>query len=217
MTAARELSFETHGALVTGRLLARDGQELSVALESPAGPAAMKEVVARRAASCLLAPQLGDRLLIAFTPEAYVLAVLDRGAGVVELDGDAVVRASGKLELDGGAGIALTTPATISFTADALTAVATEGELIFKRLKAVAREATTHFDSIDALATTANVIAERIASRVKRSFRTVEETEQLRARHIDHRAAQTMQLHGETTVVTAEQVVRVDGSQVMIG
>jgi hypothetical protein len=226
MTAALELDDTANSGLITGRLLARDGAQLLIAVEDARfrgtpgrGLRGTREVRARQAASCLLAPEVGDRVLVAVLPEPYVLAVLDRGERPVELvlEGDAAIRATGKLDLAGNGGVSLTTPEAVSVTAGTFSAVATEGKLIFKSLKSVARIATTHFDSFEAVTRTANVIAERVASRVKRAFRTVEETDQLRARHLDYRAEQTAQLHGETTVVTADQVARIDGAQVMIG
>jgi hypothetical protein len=48
-------------------------------------------------------------------------------------------------------------------------------------------------------------------------YRFVGELDQLRARHLDYRAAETAQIKGDTTVVSARQVVKIDGEQVQIG
>ncbi len=53
--------------------------------------------------------------------------------------------------------------------------------------------------------------------RIGRAYRTVEETDHLRAESIDHRAEKTLKMHAENSLLTSEQLVKVDGSQVHIG
>jgi hypothetical protein len=204
------------GPLVGGRLLLADseGARLSVALEGGG------EVVARRAASCLLAPVPGDRVLVTLTPEPFVLAVLERSSGAaaeLSLDGDARLSVRGSLTLEADRGIDLASRERVSVVARLFDVTAGEGRLTLKRLTAVARAAAGSFDTLGVLAKACDVVAERMSQKLGRSYRVVEETEQLRARHIDHRAEQTAQLKGETTVVVAEQVARIDGAQVTIG
>jgi Protein of unknown function (DUF3540) len=52
---------------------------------------------------------------------------------------------------------------------------------------------------------------------VPRSLRTVEAMDQLRAGQIDHVAQGTLNLHGENAVVTAEELVKLDGEQIHVG
>ncbi len=52
---------------------------------------------------------------------------------------------------------------------------------------------------------------------VRSAMRTVEDVDVVRAKRIDYRAEQTMSLHGEAAVVTAREVVKVDGSQIQLG
>ena len=49
---------------------------------------------------------------------------------------------------------------------------------------------------------------------MKRSYRAVEETDQLRAGQIDYVAKETLSLHGENALLTAEELVKVDGEQI---
>ena len=64
---------------------------------------------------------------------------------------------------------------------------------------------------------TLDSVLDRFSQRVKRSYRTVEETDQLKAERIDYTASSTMSLHGENALVTAEQLVKVDGEQIHLG
>jgi len=53
--------------------------------------------------------------------------------------------------------------------------------------------------------------------RVQRSTRFVEESDQIRAGDIDHRAESTLQMRAETMLMTADVVVRVDADQIHMG
>jgi len=57
----------------------------------------------------------------------------------------------------------------------------------------------------------------RFSQRVKNAYRRVEGMDQLRAQHIDHAADKTMSLRGENTLMTAKQLVKVDGEQIHMG
>jgi len=52
---------------------------------------------------------------------------------------------------------------------------------------------------------------------MKRSFRTVEDIDQLKAKKIDYAAETTMALRAEHAVVHAEELVKVDGKQIQMG
>ena len=61
------------------------------------------------------------------------------------------------------------------------------------------------------------LFAERISQRVKRLYRHVEDFEQLRADKVDYVANKTMSLRGQNTLMTAEELVKVDGEQIHLG
>jgi hypothetical protein len=77
-------------------------------------------------------------------------------------------------------------------------------------LRAQLRKAQLLTEAID-------TVADRWVQRVKRSYRSVRDTDQLRAGTIDHRAEQLLALRGEHTVMTARELVKVDGSQIHVG
>lgn len=57
----------------------------------------------------------------------------------------------------------------------------------------------------------------RLLSRAKRSYRFVEETDQLRAGNIDQRATGHLNLRGETAVMHAGVLVKIDAAQIHMG
>jgi hypothetical protein len=58
---------------------------------------------------------------------------------------------------------------------------------------------------------------ERVSQRVKRSFRTVEDIDQVRANKIDYASESTLALRAENAVVHAEELMKVDASQIQLG
>lgn len=203
-------------SLAAGEVRLRDGERVVIALEDRT-----EEVIARRAASCLLVPEAGDRVLLTLRPEPFVLAVLEReGASpaALEVEGDAVLRSrSGRLELEGERGLSLRTPARLGLIGRSLRMRSEEAELSAHRLTAVVRRFRGHADEAGVVARAIDTVAERVSQKAARVFRTVTELDQLRARHFDHRADHSARIGAQNTVVTAREVVKVDGEQVHIG
>jgi len=217
MTAAAKLIIDD-AQLATGKVRLGDGRSWTVSLERQCGGA--HEVTARRAASCLLEPASGDEVLVALAAQPFIIAVLVRDEGhpaAVRFDGDVRIDSAGRLELGAARGIGLRTPAALSMMVGKLRLEARVAELVTERLSTFGRQLRACFDDAGLVAKACDLAADRLASHLKRSYRSVEEYEQLRARHIDHRAEQTLQLKAETTVVTARQVAKIDGAQVHIG
>jgi hypothetical protein len=72
-------------------------------------------------------------------------------------------------------------------------------------------------DKLKLFAEHVDSVAERVAARVRRSYRTVEECDQVRAERIDYVAKGTMTLHAENALLTAEELVKLDGEQIHVG
>lgn len=213
MTAATQLTTD-HQSIQTGRVRLRDGDTYSVTIEGD------REVRARRAASCLLTPEPGDHVLIAALTEPFILAVLERDTerrAELVVDGDAVIKATGELQITADKDVTLTTRQRLELFGRELTATTEHGKLFAANLSVVAKHATGSFEKLSVLAQTYEQIADNFVQRVERAYRFVAQYDQVRARHIDYRAEATTQLKGETTVVTARQVAKIDGESIHIG
>jgi len=214
MTAHAYETLPPH-PLPAARVRLRDGDRYTVSLEGGGG-----EVVARRAASCLLAPEPGDRVLLTLSPEPFVLAVLERDrdrAARIDVQGDATLRATGALTIDGEAGIVVQTSKALSLVSRAFRLRSEKAEVASESLVAVAKQARGNFEEAGVVSRTIDAVAERITQKAARAYRMVSELDQLRARHFDYRADHSARIASENTVVTARQVVKVDGEQVHIG
>lgn len=201
--------------LAHARVVLTEGERFSLALEGGG------ERLARRAASCLLVPRPGDRVLVDLGAEAFVLAVLEQGGerpAEVLFEGDATIRSrTGRIDVDAPEGLRVSTRRTFEVVSRAVAIASGKAELVLGEVSAVAAIARASFDDAGLVARTFDVVAERITERAERVFRFVSEMDQLRARHFDYRAEHSAQIKGENTVVVARQVARVDGAQVHIG
>jgi hypothetical protein len=179
-------------------------------------------VVARRAASCLLVPEVGDRVLVAMETrgDAYVLAVLDRrdeGKATLEISGDVVMRASERLSIAASQGVDVVGGTAVRIAARSVEVTSFQTRLASHALEVVGEAVGAELGRVKLLAKSVDGMMERLSQRVKRSFRFVEETEQVKARHLSYSAEEVAHFRGETTVVSASDLVKVNGEQIHVG
>jgi len=211
--AARKIASDSW-ELQAGVVRAAEGDALRVALESGAA------CVAERAASCLLAPEPGDRVLVGWSSgEAYVLSVLRRdGQGPARLvtRGDTELRVEGKLSLGATERIEATSP-TISMAARSWLLRAADAVVSTERLSLSSARALLEMKGVEAVLGAVEAVAEHVLQRVGRSVRHVEDVDQVRAGRIDMAAESTMSVHAHDTLMTADGLVKVDAEQIQLG
>lgn len=201
----------------TGRVLAlrEDGV---VVVRTASG-----EHEARRAVSCLVAAEVDDVVLMVRAPRegAYVLAVLRRdtaGSTRVAVDGDLDVQLrGGRFRVAAQEGVDLVSAREVSVVAEGVRVSAAEGNVVLKGLSFLGEAVRAELDHVKLVAQRFDAVLERVSQRVQRSYRTVAETDQVRAARIDYTAEKTMSLHGEHALVTADALVKVDGEQIHLG
>lgn len=219
MTAAHQRTDPD--AMPTGRVVLKQGhRRYSVRL--PTLPTGVRggEQVATRAASCLLVPQPGDRVLLAFTPELYILAVLDQAEDSpsdIVLDGDAkITTPTGRLDISSAEGVTIASRA-LSLLTGVLNTRAEKASISIDEVALIAKVARAAADEVALVATSYDAFVERITVRAARVYRAVSEYEQLRARHFDYRAEESAQIRGKHAVLVARDVVKIDGEQIHVG
>jgi len=178
---------------------------------------------ARRAASCLLEPTAGDRVLLATIADgsSYVLAVLERTEGApatLSVDGDCALRLpNGRLSVTTTKGVGFVSAADISMTAPAIEMKAVEGRFGLGRLTVVGKELIAEIATAKTTLGALDIVADRVLQKVQRAYRFVEEMDQLRAKRVDYKAEQSMRLHGANTLMTADSLVKLDGEHIHMG
>lgn len=192
-----------------GTVLSVDEASDTCSVEMPQGP-----LCARRALSCLLAPQAGDRIWFAgdLAQGIYVTAVLERasaGPQRICLPPDSRIEASqGSLTLSAE---------SLRFEAVQLSVRADDAAMSVRKLVGVGREATWSFGSIKVISDLFESFAERVVQFSRWSQRTVDGMDQVRSRQIDYRADQSMQLQAENLIANAGNLVKFDGEQIHLG
>ena len=178
---------------------------------------------ARRAFSCLVEPMVGDVVLLSGLPDGacYVLAVLEREADAparLVADGDLEIRLTqGRFVVAAQEGVDLISAKEVTVAAGGLRVTADEGNVVFRQLSVLGSFVRAEFDRIKVLAESCDTVLERLLQRVKRSYRFVEEHDQVRAAQIDYAAENNASIRGENTLVTAKDLVKIDGEQVHLG
>ncbi len=181
-------------------------------------------VACRRAVSCLVAPAAGDTVLIATatTGRAWVLAVLEREASDaatrLEVEGDLDLHLKdGKFTVAAQEGVSLVSGKEVNVVSGRFNLNAVDGNVALQRLTYVGKFVRSEVEKIKSLASTFDSVLDRFSQRVKRSYRTVEELEQLKARQLDYKVDKTLAMRSGNALVTAENLVKVDGDQIHLG
>lgn len=178
---------------------------------------------ARRAASCLLTPCIGDEVLIS-GPDAsrvYLIAVVEQAeparaeleiAGETVLRagcGDLTLRAPGALRLHGAAQVEVDTP-SLSLSTEAANFAA-------RTMTYIGHEVAATVGSTRLVGKLYEAVMDRLAMMSRITFRAVEEVEHVRAGSIDYRADKSARVHGAYTMVTADKLVKLDAKQIHMG
>ncbi len=196
-------------------LLTRDGRSARIEREGLVQDA-------RIAFGCLVRPEPGDRVLVDVADgTVWVLSVLERPSGaapclwaegdlsIVAVRGDISLMAGGAANIDAGGAARISAP-EIGLHAGI-------ARFVVDEFLQVGRKIAWHVAKIRSVGEILETFADHVLTRAKRGSRYIEETDQLRAGDIDHRAEGTLQLNARTAFVTADKVVRMDADQIHMG
>mgnify|MGYP000853326555 CR=1 FL=1 len=217
---ARKQTDTPQPTQAVGTVVARDGADVAPwRIRTADGT-----LDARRAVSCLVEPAVDDTVLLAQLPtgECYVLAVLERpeaSAGTtLSVQGDLRVAVpGGAFSVAARESVELAAGGEVSVAAGRVNVNAVDGNVSLSRLSLLAGLVRGEAESVRVVAATLDSAIGRLTERLGRVYRTVEESEHLRAKHIDYRAKEHMTLHAEAALVSAQELVKVDADQIHLG
>jgi len=177
---------------------------------------------AERAVSCLVAPEIDDEVLISGVgSQCYVLAVLRRHSGApvrLSAEGDLCVGLEdGAFEVNAPGGIHLVSKQAVSVTSKRVDISGAAGRFAIGSLTMLGTLLESRLENLEVVVGGIDAVIERVVERVKRSYRFVEETDQVEAEHVDYAAKKTMSLRAENALITAQELVKVDGDQIHVG
>lgn len=214
MEAARRIESRGQVFEEVGVVVSSDGG-LEVETESGRFPA-------KRAFSCLVAPEPGDVVLVAVPArgDLFVLAVLERPSDAparLTSEGDLHVQTPGRFLVSAKEGVALRTPGELDLDARDVSLRAEVGQLVVKRLTYLGELLEAHGGTLKAALRIVDSVTERWSQKTKRSYRFIEEMDVTRSREIDTRASGTLSMRGKHAITTAEELVKMDGRQIHLG
>jgi hypothetical protein len=181
------------------------------------------ELFARRAVSCLVEPAVGDRVLVAgdLNEDLFVIAVLEQGnvsATRITVAGDLHLGVpNGRFSIVSAQGVDLVSAGDISLTSSELSVRSDKGHIFFDQLSYIGRKVMAQAMVFKFVGEIFDTVAERITQKVKRSYRIVEEIDQVRSNQIDYRAEKNMSLKGQNALITADELVKIEGDQIHLG
>ncbi|GAB1577873.1 DUF3540 domain-containing protein [Bordetella petrii] len=174
----------------------------------------------KRAASCLLMPEPGDKVLVSGDAAGglYIIAVLEQGAG-----GRANLRVDGELALSADR-LSLTANDRVAIATDAFSLKARSGAIEAADWAVESQRYTLASVELDVAAMTARYTGDQresyfrsVSETTGRSARYVTGTDTVKAINLDYAADFIARLSGNTTLINGETLVKADGKQILVG
>jgi hypothetical protein len=178
---------------------------------------------ARRAVTCLIEPETGDKVLVCLGADerAYVLAILERpGEARFEMNvtGDLTVSSpEGSVRMRARDTIGLVSEKSVEMLAPRLDASFKAAEIVFKNLLYAGQAIEATVARIKTVAQVVESVVDRLHQILKNSYRTVEESETLKAGSVHHLVRKLMALRSGYAVITAHKDVKIDGKHIHMG
>ncbi len=162
---------------------------------------------AKRAVSCLVAPEPGDEVAVIQTPKGlFVVGIITR-PGAQNLR----VEAPGEMDITAGQRLGLGSGGRLEMAAGGKFVIMAGGiELISRALRA-------SLGVVRVGAGRVRMAASEVVSRLKRRLSSVEELERVEAGAIMHEASSVYSASAGTMALEAEGDVRIDGQMVQLG
>jgi hypothetical protein len=214
--ALKQLKREGHQIQSCGMVIACGTDGIEVSTDKG-------EFLVKRAVSCLIEPVIGDRVLIAgdLDDEIFVIAVLERPDAspmTITVDGDLTLGVPrGRFSIAAGKGIDLVTASDITLTGSELTVRAPKGHVFLDHLTYLGSKVFAQTQAVKLVGEFFDAVLDRISHKVKRSYRVVEELDHVRSGQIDYRAEKNMSLKAQNALVTADELIKMDGDQIHLG
>jgi Protein of unknown function (DUF3540) len=200
---------------VAAEMISRDGREARITFDGADHPA-------RVAFGCLIQPEPGDSVLTGLADGTiWIVSVLERRSDApprLWTEGDlGIVSARGSIALTAGIAVDIGGGARARIAAPEIDLHAGVARFVLDELLQVGRRVSWYVTKLRSMGEIVETFAEHVLTRAKRGSRFIEESDQMRAGAIDHRAEGTLQLQAEAAFISADTVVRVDADQIHMG
>ena len=177
---------------------------------------------AQRAASCLIEPERGDKVLVSYVEEsgAYILAVLSRaepdkaelvlpGGVALHTEAGALTVQARKIDLQASEDATMQAPSVI------LSGI--NGAVRFQRLEAAAQKMRAHFGAVHGMAQSVTSVVGRLVQRVGDSLRWIDDVDETRAGRVRVQVEDRFDVDARHASMRATGQVKVDGEKIDLG
>ncbi|EJL76655.1 Protein of unknown function (DUF3540) [Variovorax sp. CF313] len=177
----------------------------------------------RRAASCLLKPELGDTVLLSGPDRhrVYLIAVIeqaDASSSCIDAPGDLVLGGNaGTVSIASASGVHLHSGGKLEMNGAQWALQAGKADCRIDDMRYTGQVADATLGRLRLVGKTFETVADRIVQMARTALRMVDEIEQVRVGHLDCEAADTVRIHGKHTAVTGKDLVKVDAAQIHMG
>jgi len=178
---------------------------------------------AKPAASCLLLPQTGDKVLIAAHPsqDAYILAILEREqdcASEIIFENDLTIKSQrGKVSVVSQEDINLISANKLQIVSNETGLHTQKAEIFIDEMSFWGKFLDANVKSIRVLASGFESVIDLLRQKVTRSYRTIEEVEHIKADRYECHAKSLLSLKGKYSTITAKEDVKIDAERIHIG
>jgi len=196
--------------------IAPDGQ---IGVEDESGTA----WTCRRAASCLLQPQPGDTVMISGPDRlrVWLIAVVEQAdatASRIDAPGNVVLAsATGSVSIESASDVRLRAVGAVDMQAAQWKLEADLAQCRVDEMHYTGRQADATVGHTRIFGKVFETVADRVMQMARSAFRIVDETEQVRVGQMDVEAEHSVRIHGQHTLVTGTDLVKVDASQIHMG
>lgn len=174
--------------------------------------------LARRAASCLVAPQPGDAVLLARVgPRIYALAVLEQASGdrEIHVEGELRLRAS-EVTIEADEEVRVRGRG-VSLAGKTLALAAERASWVAEQLELFAQSVSVETTRIRQVAALSEVVIESVKETLGRSYREIAEGEHVKAGTMTLSLRGMLRAHADTALVTAKKLVKMSADQIHLG
>jgi len=180
-------------------------------LDTDRGP-----ILARRAVSCLVEPQAGDRVLYLVEEDGKgtILHILSRAED--QPSDVAVSNPDGALRLRGEA-VSIETPGAVTVSASSVAVASEKADLMANTLTMSGETLRQVYGRIQTNARSAETMAERIVTKTLDRVDIVDNTDNRHVGTLSVKVSGVLTQSSYTTVLVAEEDLRMDGKRVTVG
>jgi len=169
---------------------------------------------AKRAASCLMLPQVGDTVacLMVAPNELWVLAVLER-----EVASGCILQTPANTRLEAASGRLTFGAQELHLETESLVARSLEADLVVERGRVTGSELRVVGSVVKIVGSVLSTVFDRVSHFSKNHLRTTDGLDRVQAMHLDCEASQLLRLSGEHALINGEKLIKARGGQIHFG